>query len=72
MCDPQPFRPWPLLNESEHTEVIPASQPVLDSEAPTRGFEPKLERMQAFLSTHGVSVTEKEIRSPSRWRKADG
>jgi hypothetical protein len=72
MCDPQPFRPRPFLNESEHTEVIPAFQPVLDSEALTCGFEPKLERMQAFLRTRGVSVTEKQIRSPSRWRKDKG
>ncbi len=43
-----------------------AYQPVLDTEALTCSFERKLERMQAFLETRGVSITEAEIRSPHR------
>jgi len=47
-----------------------AYQPVLDAEALTCSFERKLERMQAFLKTRGVSITEAEIRAPRR-READ-
>ena len=65
------LRPWSSLSEGEQTELMLAYQPVVDTEALTCGFDRKLERMQAFLRTGGVSITEEEIRSPRR-RKAHG
>ncbi len=62
------LRPWSSLSEDERTELMLAYQPVLDTEALTCSFERKLERMQAFLATRGVSITEAEIRSPRRER----
>ena len=64
------LRPWSSLSESERTQLMLAYQPVLDAEALTCSFERKLERMQAFLKTRGVSITEAEIRAPRR-READ-
>jgi hypothetical protein len=58
------LRPWSSLSESERIELMLAYEPVLDAEARTCSFELKLERMQAFLKTRGVSITEAEIRSP--------
>ena len=66
MTDPAELRPWSALSEREQTELMLAYQPVLDTEALTCSFERKLERMQAFLETRGVSITEAEIRSPRR------
>ena len=66
MSHPAELRPWSSLSESEQTELMLAHQPVLDAEALTCSFERKLERMQAFLKTRGVSITEAEIRSPRR------
>jgi hypothetical protein len=68
MSQPANLRPWSSLSESEQTELMLAYQPVLDTEALTCSFERKLERMQAFLATRGVSITEAEIRSPRRER----
>ncbi len=62
------LRPWSSLSEDERTELMLAYQPVLDTEALTCSFERKLERMQAFLATRGVSISEAEIRSPRRER----
>ena len=62
------LRPWSSLSEVERTELMLAYPPVLDTEALTCSFERKLERMQAFLATRGVSITEAETRSPCRER----
>ena len=64
------LRPRSSLRKDEQTELMLAYQPVLDTEALTCSFDGKLERMQAFLKTRGVSITGEEIRSPRR-RKAD-
>ena len=69
MADPDRLRPWSSLTESEQAELLQAYQPVLDTEALTCSFDRKLERMQTFLKTRGVSITEEEIRSP-RGREA--
>ncbi len=71
MESPAQLRPWSSLSESEQTELMLAYQPVLDREALTCSFERKLERLQTFLRTRGVSIMEDEIRSPRR-RKAEG
>ncbi len=63
--------PCSSLSESERTDLMLACQPVLETEAPTCGFERKLERMQAFLEARGASIAEDEIRSPRR-RKTKG
>jgi hypothetical protein len=71
MAAPDQLRPWSSFGEDEQTELMLAYQPVLDTEALTCCFDRKLDRMQAFLKTRGVSITEDEIRSPRR-RKAEG
>ena len=64
------LRPWSSLGEGERTELMLAYQPVLDGEARTRSFDRKLKRMQAFLRTRGLSITEAEIRLPRRNARA--
>jgi hypothetical protein len=66
MTIPAELRPWSSLGEVERTELMLACQPALGGEAPTCSFDRKLERMQAFLRTRGVSITEAEIRSSRR------
>ena len=65
------LRPWSSLGEVERTELMLAYPPVLDTEALTCSFERKLERMQAFLTTRGVSITEAKnsVAAPGAFRR---
>lgn len=67
MTDAKPgLRSWSSLGEDERTRLLADYQPVLDETATTCSFEEKLARMQAWLATRGVSVTEDEIRGPRK------
>jgi hypothetical protein len=63
MTDAKPeLRTWPSLSADERTRLLADYQPVLDETATTCSFDDKLARMQAWLATRGVSITEDEIR----------
>ena len=64
------LRPWSSLTEAEQTELMIAYQPLLDMQARTCSFDAKLARMQDFLRTRGVSITEAEIRRPTSQARA--
>ena len=64
------LRPWSSLTEAEQTELMVAYQPSLDAQALTCSFDAKLARMQDFLRTRGVSITEAEIRRPTSQARA--
>lgn len=56
------MRSWSSLPEVERDALLAAYQPVLACHDNTCSFATKLERMQAWLAGHGVTISEDEIR----------
>jgi hypothetical protein len=51
------------LSADEQDALLAAYQPDLDCQAPTCSYDAKLARMQAWLATKGVSISEAEARA---------
>lgn len=56
------LRRWSALSDDERTKLLIEYQPVLDGMERTCSFSTKLERMQRWLASRGISITEDEIR----------